>query len=67
MKKIKIDGDPDLRRDPETNAVINTNNAAYQNYMKAKKKRETSEDELQTLKNEMEEIKSLLKTLINKS
>jgi len=67
MKNIKIDGDPDLCRDSDSNAVINTNNAAYENYIKAKKNRESSKNEIQNLKDEIVEIKSLLNILINKS
>jgi hypothetical protein len=67
MKNIKIDGDPDLYRDSDSNAIINTNNAAYENYIKAKKHRESSKNEIQNLKDEIVEIKSLLNILINKS
>jgi hypothetical protein len=67
MKQIKIEGDPNLARDPNTNAVVNTNNNAYMNYMKKRNKKKEENAEIENLKNEIDEIKSLLKTLINKS
>lgn len=67
MEGIKIEGDPDLVRDPQTNAVINSNSTAYVQYMQQKEKRKKQELEIQELKDEIGEIKSLLKTLINKS
>lgn len=67
MEGIKIEGDPDLVRDPQTNAVINSNSTAYVQYMQQKEKRRKQELEIQELKDEIGEIKSLLKTLINKS
>tara|TARA_Y100000592_G_scaffold99417_1_gene175340 strand:- start:647 stop:853 length:207 start_codon:yes stop_codon:yes gene_type:complete len=62
---IKIEGDSDFIRDPETNAVVNNNSAEYQSYMKAKKNRESKQKQLDDLKDEIRELKGLLKTIID--
>ena len=69
MDYYKIDGNKDLARDPQTGSIVNVNNIEYQQYVsmrKAKKEKNASvEDDLARLKNEMNEIKSLLKELVN--
>ena len=52
---IKIEGDSDFIRDPETNAVVNNNSAEYQSYMKAKKNRESKQKQLDDLTEEIRE------------
>ncbi len=72
MDTYKIDGNKDLARDPQTNAVVNVNDSDYNQYIsvrrtKTKKDKviDNLEGELSNLKSEMNEIKSLLKELIN--
>ena len=69
MDYYKIDGNKDLARDPQTGSIVNVNDIEYQQYVsirKAKKEKNASvEDDLARLKNEMNEIKSLLKELVN--
>tara|TARA_B100000029_G_C16703856_1_gene640523 strand:+ start:102 stop:320 length:219 start_codon:yes stop_codon:yes gene_type:complete len=67
-----IKGHKDLARDPKTGSILNVNDHDYQHYVasrEAKKaKREQSENmeqDLANLKSEMNEIKSLLKELVN--
>ena len=69
---INVEGHPGLVRDPNSNAIINTNNSDYQKYLTLRKvksqenkKVSTIEEDLVNLKNEMNEIKSLLKELVN--
>lgn len=69
---INVEGHPGLVRDPNSNSIINTNNSEYQKYLtrrklknKENKKVSTMEEDLANLKNEMNEIKSLLKELVN--
>ena len=52
--------------------IINTNTSAYEQYISQRKKRKLEkekslsvEEDLASLKNEMNEIKSLLKELVN--
>ena len=69
-----MEGHKDLARDPETNAIINVNKLEYSQYLslsktKSKKNQKVQnlEEELASMKGEINEIKSLLKELINGS
>ena len=72
MDNYKIGGNKDLARDPETNAIINVNSLDYDRYIamrKAKNQKnkvvDTIEEDLNDLRGEINEIKSLLKELVN--
>ena len=67
-------GHKDLARDPETNAIVNVNNLEYTQYLSRREvkieknqKVQTMEEDLANVKSELNEIKSLLKELINGS
>ena len=69
---IPVEGNSDLVRDPRTDQIINTNTSAYEQYVSRRKQRKLEkekslsvEEDLASLKNEMNEIKSLLKELVN--
>ena len=69
---IPVEGNNDLVRDPKTDQIINTNENAYRQYISQRKKRQLEkekslniEEDLANLKSEMNEIKSLLKELVN--
>ena len=71
MEEVKVKGHSDLVRDPVTNAIINTNKSKYEEYISRRelKKNETKkvqdlEDELSCIKDDLNEIKSLLKEII---
>ena len=73
MDQYKVDGNGDLARDPETNSIINVNSSEYEQYLsrrdiKSKKnqKVQTIEEDLGRMKEEIQEIKSLLKEFLNK-
>ena len=69
MDYYKIDGNKDLARDPDTGSIVNVNNLEYQQYVSVREskkvKNEAVEQDLANLKSEMNEIKSLLKELVN--
>jgi len=72
MDHYKIDGNKDLARDPKTNAIINVNELDHNQYISIRAARNqenqtvgTIEKDLHNLKSEMNEIKSLLKELVN--
>ncbi len=74
MEDLKVKGHSDLIRDPITNAIINTNKSKYEEYISRRniKKSETQkvknlEDELSCIKDDLNEIKSLLRRLSNGS
>jgi len=71
--KIKVEGHNSLARDVRSNAIVNTNKSEYQLYMNRIKSREQQGDqirntikEINILKQELFEIKSLLKEVIKK-
>tara|TARA_A100001388_G_scaffold274728_1_gene258856 strand:+ start:2490 stop:2693 length:204 start_codon:yes stop_codon:yes gene_type:complete len=63
---IKVEGHTHLIRDEESHAIINTDVEQYRLTMKRRQMLRTQRDEINSLKNDMSEIKSLLKELINK-
>ena len=69
---IPVKDNNDLVRDPNTDQIINTNQSAYQQYVTRREKRKLErekslnvEEDIANLKNELGEIKSLLKELVN--
>ena len=69
-----VEGKQGWYRDPESNAVINTNKNEYDKYMTSynkRKRRETTvealQNEVETVKSDLSEIKDLLKTLLEKN
>ena len=69
---IPVEGNSDLVRDPNTDQIINTNASAYQQYINRREQRKREkekslnvEEDIANLKNELSEIKSLLKELVN--
>ena len=74
MDYLTVDGFNHLKRDPRTNSIINTNMSEYQEYIaKRNKKSEENqkvqnlEEDLANMKNDLDEIKNLLRSLINGS
>ena len=72
MSYLKVEGHGELYRDSTTNSIVNRNTSDYNRYMSQKKtkneeaeKVDTMEQDLTNLKNEINEIKSLLKELVN--
>ena len=68
----KVDGHSDLARDPKTNSIVNVNSTDYEQYIARRsvkneevQKSQNVEQELADLKGEINEIKSLLKELVN--
>jgi hypothetical protein len=71
--KIKVEGHSSLVRDIRSNAIVNTNKSEYNIYMNRIKSREQQGDqirntikEINILKQELFEIKELLKEVIKK-
>jgi hypothetical protein len=71
---IKVEGFSNLVRDPQNNSIINTNMAEYDEYVKRKElknkenqKIQNLEEDLASMKGDINEIKSLLRSLIDGS
>lgn len=74
MEHSKIDGYSNLIRDEETKAIINTSMTEYNSYMSQKKIKEKENQKIQNLeqdfvnmKDDLDEIKTLLRSLLNGS
>lgn len=70
MKKIKIKDEFNLFRDSSTNAIVNTDMQSYNNYLSSKKTKEEEskkiqniENEITSIKGDLNEIKDLLRNL----
>ena len=68
----KVDGHNNLIRDEVTNAIVNMDSTEYNNYLslRAKRKQGTNridnmENDLKSLKDDINEIKTLLRALSN--
>jgi len=61
---IKVEGHSHLYRDEKTGAIINCDDSAYDQYVKSLKYRKNQKRELENMKKEITEIKSLLKILV---
>ena len=69
---MKVEGHSNLVRDEETNAILNTNSSEYNNYLQRRFKRkqgtdriDNMENDLKSLKDDINEIKTLLRALSN--
>ena len=72
MSKLRVEGFSSLVRDTDSNAIVNVNKSEYQLYMSRYNAREKQSDvlrdtvkEINTLKQEIFEIKKLLKEIKN--
>jgi len=73
MSRLKVEGYTSLERDVTSNAIVNTSQSEYKIYMARVKAREEQGDkirsavkEINNLKAELREIKSLLKKVVKK-
>ncbi|WDS61282.1 hypothetical protein SBM3_00203 [Synechococcus phage S-BM3] len=68
--EARIEGHSDLRKNMDTGAVVNTDRTAYERYMQSKKQHQklnTTVEDINNLKQEISEIKTLLKELLKKN
>ena len=72
MDYVKVKDHDHLIRNTKSNCIINTNKAEYEEYLTRRKlkkneknKVENIERDISTLKNEITEIKDLLRSLVN--
>jgi hypothetical protein len=72
MEIINIKNRPDLVRDMTSGAILNTNRGEYENYLIRRQRKqeqqilENQEALINTLKNEVDELKSLVQMLLQK-
>ena len=61
---LRVEGHKNLYRN-DTGAIVNTDTVEYNQYKRLKNKRQSEKDEIDRLKREIDEIKSMLKDLKN--
>ena len=74
MEYAKVEGHSHLLRDSKTNSIINTNMVEYQEYLNRRnvkvdenQKIQHLESDVANIKDDLNEIKSLLRSLVNES
>jgi hypothetical protein len=60
MRTIKVEGEPNLVRDLDSNAIINTNKSEYDKFVEKSRQK----NKINKIEEELNEIKSLLKQLL---
>ena len=73
MSQVKVEHHPELRRDEYSKGITNVDNDAYTNYMNGalarKNRNQTLEEntkEINNLKQDVSEVKDMLRQLLNK-
>jgi len=63
---IKVKGHLNLYRDEETGAIINSDVTGYNQYVNSLETKKLRREELDEMKKDIDEIKSLLREILNK-
>ena len=66
MKKVKVKDSNSLYRDEESGAILNCNDTAYNNYLKMKENKMTEVSEMDKLKDDVDELKDMMKLILSK-
>ena len=64
---VPVEGHNNLFRDRNTGAILNNDKSSYLQYMRLKEQRQREKNELEQIKKDIDEIKSLLRELTNGS
>ena len=62
---IPVEGHKNLYRDEDSGAIVNTDSSGYYQYMQMKSARLTQREELDKMREDIDEIKFILKQIIN--
>ena len=63
---IPVEGNKNLFRDENTGAIVNMDSQGYFNYVNSRNRKLSEKKELDNMKKDIDEIKSLLKELANR-
>lgn len=64
---IPVEGHNNLYRDKNTGAILNKDRNAYLNYLRLREQKQKEQSEIQQIKKDIDEIKLLLREVINGS
>lgn len=64
---IPVEGHKNLYRDEKSGAIINNDSAGYTQYMRLKNEKKKQREEIDQIKTDITEIKSLLQEILNGS
>lgn len=64
---IRVEGYKNLYRDEKSGAIVNCDTTSYNNHINMLQQKELQKSEIERMKNDIDEIKSLLKKLLNKT
>lgn len=62
---LRVEGHTNLYRDEDSGAIINHDTQGYSEYIKMRDLKRSQKEEIDKLKDDITEIKSLLKELVN--
>ena len=66
MARIKVKDSNSLYRDEESGAILNCNDTAYDNYLKMKENKMKEVSEMDKLKDDVDELKDMMKLILSK-
>ena len=64
---IRVEGHTNLYRDEHSGAIVNCDSTSYNQYLNIINNRESQKKELDVIRKDIDEIKSLLKEIVNGS
>ena len=66
MNRIKVKDSGSLYRDEQSGATLNCSDSEYENYLKLKQQKLQEVDEMDKLKDDVDELKSMMKLILSK-
>jgi|TARA_Y100001936_G_C15698449_1_gene469680 hypothetical protein len=66
MNKIKVKDSGSLYRDEESGAILNCSDSEYNSYLKLKEKKMKEVSEMDKLKDDVDELKDMMKLILSK-
>ena len=66
MNRIKVKDSGSLYRDEQSGAILNCSDSEYDNYLKLKQKKLQEANEMNKLKDDVDELKSMMKLILSK-
>ena len=66
MKKVKVKDSGSLYRDKDSGAILNCSDSEYDNYLKLKQKKLQEANEMDKLKDDVDELKSMMRLILSK-